>query len=526
MNERAARSIVTIAFALGVTSLAQARPRPFQPRDLWAMQRISSPCPSPDGRWVVYAVRSFDVEANKGASDLWLVGIDGKGERQLTTDPANDTDPRWAPDGKSIYFLSRRGGSAQVWRLPIDGGEAKQVTDLPIDVQAFDVHPDGKRLIVALEVFVDCNDVDCTKKRLDEKETSKATGRLYTQVFVRRWDTWEDGRRQHLFAVPVAGGKAIDLMKGMDADAPPVPWGSMDDVAVTPDGKSLVFTAKDAGREEAWSTNDDLFLVPLDGSAKPRNLTAANKGSDVAPSFSPDGKSLAWLSMPRAMYESDRRRVMVAAWTAAGPGAAREVAPEWDRSADELAWSADGKTLFATADHLGHHGIFAIDVARGSVRDVVTDGSVGSVSFVPAAGAGKLVFGLDHLRSPVELYTVGADGKELLRITHANDAIVADLEMGAPEQFSFKGAGGDTVYGWITRPVGFKKGVKYPLAFLIHGGPQGSMGNHFHYRWNPQVYAGRGYVAVMIDFHGSTGYGQKFTDAIQGDWGGKPLEDL
>jgi len=513
---------VFLAFlAAGPVLAAQAgaETHPFGVQDMLAMDRIAEPAVSPDGKWIVFSLRTTDMDANRGRTDLWLVDLDGKVLRRLTSDAAADFNPRWSPDGKAVFFLSTRSGSSQVWRIAPDGGEAEQVSRLPLDVSNLVVSPDGKTLAFSMEVFPGlCPDK--TKQKLDEIGSRKASGRLYDRLFIRHWDTWKDGRRNHVFVMPAAGGHPRDLMPAMDADSPSKPFGGAEELAFTPDGKGLVFTARDAGREEAWSTNLDLYFVPVDGSAAPENLTASNKAADTQPSFSPDGRTLAYLAMERPGYEADRYRVMLRSWP---DGPERELAPAWDRSPSSLTWSPDGRTIYADAENVGQHSLFALDARTGAVRTVVKDGAVSSPS--PAAG-GRLVFGLDHLKSPVELWSIKADGTDPRPVTRINAAKVAAARMGDFEQFSFKGWNGETVHGYVVKPVDFDPAKKYPVAFLIHGGPQGSFGNHFHYRWNPQAYAGAGYGAVMVDFHGSTGYGKAFTDSIRGDWGGKPLEDL
>jgi dipeptidyl aminopeptidase/acylaminoacyl peptidase len=305
----------------------------------------------------------------------------------------------------------------------------------------------------------------------------------------------------------------------MDADCPSKPFGGPEEYEFTPDGKGIVFTAKDAGREEAWSTNFDLYYAPLDASAPPRNLTAANKAWDTQPVFSPDGKTLAWLAMARPGFEADRYRVMLRGWPDGEP---RTLTEAWDRSPQSLAWSADGKTLYAPADNLGQTSLYAVDTTTGQARVVVEQGTVGG----PQPAGDRIVFALDTLQSPVELYSVKPDGTDVRAITTINAERVAAARMGAAEQFTFKGWNDETVYGYLVKPADFDPAKQYPVAFLIHGGPQGSFGNHFHYRWNPQAYCGAGYAAVMIDFHGSTGYGQAFTDSISHHWGDRPLEDL
>ncbi len=513
-------SAFTAGLLVASAVLAAPATHPFSVRDLVMMDRISSPVVSPDGRTVVFLLRQTDLEANTGRTHLWAVATDGTGLRQLTTATASDDSPTFSPDGTSLYFLTGRSGSSQVWRLPLGGGEAEQVTRLPLDVDSFRLSRDGKLLALGMAVFPDCTDLACTKARLDERAASKASGRIYDHLFIRHWDTWEDGRRNHVLVVPVAGGTPVDLLKGMEADAPSKPFGGNEEYTFTPDGKGVVFTTKNLRpSEEAWSTNFDLFYAPVDGSAAPRDLTASNPATDTQPVFSPDGRTLAWLAMKRPGFEADRQRIVVRAWP---DGPERVLTEAWDRSPGEIVWSPDGKEIYTSADNLGRHSLFAVDVASGKVRTVVLEGNVQA----EAPAGERIVYALAHFRSPAELFVVGRDGSGARQLTAINAPRLAAVRMGEPETMTFKGAGGDEVYAFVMKPVDFDPAKKYPVAFLIHGGPQGSFGTEFHYRWNPQTYAGAGYAVVMVDFHGSTGYGQKFTDAISGDWGGKPLEDL
>ncbi len=510
---------VTLIFVMAFAVYVQPQTHAFSVHDMLAMDRLSEPRVSPDGKWAAFTLRKTDLEANRGRTDLWLVGVDGAGLRQLTTHPGSDGSPAWSKDGKSIWFLSTRSGSSQVWRMPVDGGEAEQKTNLPLDVGAFVLSPDNATLAVALEVFPECENLACTTEKLEAISQRKSSGHIYDKLFFRHWDTWANGRRSHVFVVPAHGGEAIDLMKGLDADSPSKPFGGAEELAFTPDGKGLVFTARNAGREEAWSTNFDLYLVPVDGSAPPKNLTENNKALDTQPVFSPDGKTLAYLAMPRPGYEADRFRIVLRSWP---EGKERVLTENWDRSPDFIVWSKDGKTIYTAAGNIGQTSLFAIDVAGGKVNTVIREGHVRSVGL---AGT-RIIYGFDHLRAPVELYSALPNGSEVRQITRLNAEKISSARMGEPEQFSFKGWNEETVYAYVVKPVDFSPNQRYPVAFLIHGGPQGSFGNDFHYRWNPQAYAGAGYAAVMVDFHGSTGYGQAFTDAIRGDWGGKPLEDL
>ena len=491
---------------------------PFGVRDLVAFDRLTEPRVSPNGRQIVFTLSSLDLEANKRRTDLWVVGTDGAGLRPLLRSDDSESNGTWSPDGRTIYFLSNRGGSSQVWKMSVDGGDAQSVTSLPLDVGSFLLSHDGTKLALSMEVYPGTTP-DETRKRMDGDAASKATGKIYDKLFFRHWDTWADGRRSHVFVVPLSGGDPVDVMKAMDADSPSKPFGGSEEYVFTPDDKAIVFGARDVGREEAWSTNFDLFVAPVDGSTAPRNLTAANKAWDAYPAFSPDGKTLAYAAMKRPGYEADRFRIVLRAWP---DGTDRVLTEGWDRSPGELTWSPGGKEIFATADDIGNHALFAIDVASGKVRTIVGKGHVAA----PQADGGRIVYLLDSMTGPAEIFSVRTDGEDVKRLTGINDGRLASVRLGAPEQFSFKGANGDTVYGWIVKPADFDPAKKYPVAFLIHGGPQGSWANDFHYRWNPQTYAGHGYAAVMVDFHGSTGYGQAFTDAINGDWGGKPFEDL
>jgi dipeptidyl aminopeptidase/acylaminoacyl peptidase len=512
---------VSCLFLVPVAGLGAAAPpaHPFSVHDLLAMDRISDPQVAPDGKHVAFVVRQTDLEANCGRTDLWLVATDGTGLRRLTSAPQADSNPRWGPDSRTLWFLSGRSGTSQVWRIPSDGGEAQQATTEPLDVSNLLLSSDGKYLAYTMEVFCDGKTPQATKDRLDAQEKSKATGKIYERLFVRHWDAWEDGRRSHLFVRPVAGGEAVDVMAGMDADTPSQPFGGPEEITFTPDGTGIVFAARSVARAEAWSTDFDLYYAPLDGSQPPKCLTEDNEAWDTYPVFSPDGKTLAYLAMSRPGYESDRFRIVLRDWP---EGPKRVLAEGWDRSPSTLAWSRDGKTIYAVAPNTGQESLFAIDLESENVRTIVKEGTVQAFG----AARDKVVYCLSNLRAPAELYAVKPDGADVKKLTDLNAEKVVAARMGESEQFSFPGWNDQTVYAYIVKPVDFDPGRKYPVAFLIHGGPQGSFGNIFHYRWNPQAYAGAGYAVVMVDFHGSVGYGQDFCDSIRGDWGGKPLVDL
>ena len=505
---------------------ALAEPHGFTVEDMVKMERIGSPVLAPDASRVIYTVRTTDFDKNRGHTELWMLDLRSPHAQpqRMTHSDANSSDPEWSPSGDAVFFLSERSGTSQVWRLPMSGGEAGMVTDLPLDVGSFHVSPKGDRIALGLEVFRDCPDLACTKKRLDEKAKTKASGRIYDKLFVRHWDMWADGRNSVLYAGALDAngrlfGEPVSLSGSLDGDVPSKPFGDRDDYQFSADGKSIAFSLRVAGHSEAWSTNFDIFEVPAAGGQNPRNLTADNPATDAKPTFSPDGRTLAYLAMTKPGFESDRMHIVL---MDIATGKKRTLADNWDRSIAEYAWAPDSKSLYVGADDVGQHRLFSVDAGNGKVTPITGAGWVAGFD----VRRDTIVVAHNDLASGVQLFKLNVGSTQMTQLTHQNEAALADVRFGEYEQFSFPGANGDTVYGYVLKPWNAKAGVKYPIAFLVHGGPQGSFGNEWGYRWNPQTYTGAGYAVVMIDFHGSTGYGQAFTDSISGDWGGKPLVDL
>jgi dipeptidyl aminopeptidase/acylaminoacyl peptidase len=508
-----------LMLAAGISGGVAAETHPFGFDDLIGMERLSGPVPSPDGRWIVFERRTYSLEENKSLTDLWVVSSDGATLRQLTTHEASDSGATWHPGSRRVAFLSSRSDSSQIWELSMEGGEARQLTDLPVDVESGRWSPDGKRLAFSAAVYIDCEDLECTAKRDEENEETGLKAMVFDRLLYRHWDNWEDGKRNHVFVMAADGeGDPVDVMQGVDADCPTVPFGGREEYAWTPAGDGIVYTAKTAANPER-NTDYDLFLARIAGGEAVK-LTADNRAWDTGPLFSPDGKHMAYLAMSRPGYEADRFQVIL--YDPDGKQR-RSLTADWDRSAGGIAWSADSRSLLVTANDRGHRRIFRVGLDGGAPEQLPGDGYHGGVSSLPD---GRIVYLHDSFTSPAELWSAAADGMDAGPLTRINAERVAAAEMSAPEELWFEGAGGDRVHGWFLKPVGFEKGKRYSLVYVIHGGPQGSSLDHFHYRWNPQMYAGAGHAVILVDFHGSTGYGQGFTDSINRDWGGKPYEDL
>jgi dipeptidyl aminopeptidase/acylaminoacyl peptidase len=522
-----AASLLAAALVAALPSTTLAA-RGFEARDLATLDRYSAPTLSPDGRLLVFAKRVVDYGANKASTSLWIEDLrarDAAPPKRLTPDGWNVNSPAFSPDGRTVYFLSAKSGSQQLYAVPASGGTPRQVTAFDADVGSYRISPDGQRVAFSAEAFVECGaDLSCTRRKLDEREKTKATGRSFDRLFIRHWDSWNDGRLNRLFVAELPRGdkpvaEAVLVSDDVVGDVPSRPFGDDSEYAWAPDGRSLVFAARKADRTEPWSTNFDLYLAAADGSGEARNLTADNAAWDTGPLFSADGRTLYYRAMKRPGFEADRFAIVA---MDLGSGQRREIAPKWDRSADAMELSEDGRTLYVNAQHLGEHPLFAVDIATGMVSPIVREGSVSDFDLE----AGTLAFARSTLRSGDQIFVGGIGGAPVRALTPSAGEMLPDVRFGDFEQFSFKGWNGETVHGYVVKPWNYEEGKTYPVAFLIHGGPQGSFGNGWSYRWNPQTYAGQGYAVVMIDFHGSTGYGQAFTDSISQHWGDRPLEDL
>jgi acylaminoacyl-peptidase len=515
---------LAVCFALALVAAGGAHARPFTAKDLATLDRMSDPHISPDGRFVAYNVRSTDWDGNRGVNALWVLDRNAAGSppRLIRDQEKTPTVPRWSADGRWLYFLSSRSGSLQVWRAPAGDAEAKQVTNLPVDVGLYRISEDGRLLIAAINVFPDCDTLACTKAKSEAKAKNKASGTVYTSATPRFWDSYLDGRYINLFAVKLDGAApatdAVALTRGYQADIVSKPDGDESSFAITPDGSAVLFAARASGSSQGLGDPSSLYSVSTNGRGAPRRLDPKSSLSIGSLALSPDGTELAYLYVDGSPFKATRARIMIRDMKS---DAVRPLAPGFDHSPTSLAWSADGAMLYAIAEDVGQARIFAINPTTGSAVPVTGDGHVTGLD----VAKGVVVYSRDALDSPAQVYELG-DGKVARQLTHVGEESLAATPMSAFEQFSFAGWNGEIVHGYVVKPTGFEEGHRYPVAFLIHGGPYGSFGNAWSYRWDPQVWSGMGYAAVMIDFHGSSGYGEAFAKSIVGHWGDRPLEDL
>jgi dipeptidyl aminopeptidase/acylaminoacyl peptidase len=569
---------IFLALLLGLTTsvFAQNAKHPFTFEDMMALKRIGAPQPSPDGKWVVFAAEDVDLAGNTKISHLWIVPASGGESKRLNETPNHEERPRFSPDGKRLIWTSKATDPSQIWMCDFNPdagklfGKPHQVTSISTGADGGIWSPDGKNIVFVSAVYPDCKDDACNKQRDEERAKSKVKAKIFTRLFYRHWNAFTEFKRSHLFVVSAdatsdrnAGVSPADTGTGQrpvlrseaqrdeprdltlgDHDVPPFHLGGQDMYAISPDGQERAHTSN-IDEVEATSTNNEIFIVPISvESAVPggkkedapgtahttSKKISTSPGADSTPLYSPDGKYIAWRSQARASFEADKWRLIVQDRQS---GKTRDLTEKFDRSIGSFTWGTefvknDREIIWFTAEDKGHSNIFS-----------VIPGEDGRETQFPLDGAhfddlavvrGQLFFTTASVRNPGELAQIRffdtRPRPTVSWVTHMNDALLSQIDMQPLESFTFKGANDEEVQGFMVKPPAFDPNKKYPLKFLIHGGPQGAWGNSWTYRWNAELFAANGYVVVMINFHGSTGYGQKFTDSISGDWGGKPYVDL
>ena len=487
--------------------------------DLIKLQRVAEPAISPDGKWVAYTVAVPDMEANRNASNIWLAPT-AVGEAIQLTQSGKDSSPVWSPDGKMIAFISSRSGDGQVYLLSMEGGEARPLTKLSTGADLAIWSPDGKTIAFTSGVYPECKDDECNKKKDEEAGKNTVKAHVAEALLYRHWTHWNEGKRSHLFVIAADGNAtAKDLTAGAEYDVPPDQRGEASDINFSPDSKEICFAAV-TDKVEATSTNGDLFIVPLSGGEAKRITT--QPGFDGNPVYSPDGKYIAYHAQLTAGYEADRWRVML--YDRASGKSENLTETSFDRSAANLAWSPDSSKIYFNAENETLDPIYEMAPKVGAVPKKLIEGYNGAVSM--STDGKTFAFTRTSLTKPAEVFAASSDGTGLKQVTHQNDAALGKIEMNAPEKFWFEGAEMGKVHAMLIKPPQFDATKKYPLLVLLHGGPQTMWGDSWGYRWNAQVFSGAGYVTLMINRRGSTGFGQKFTDEITNDWGGKAYLDV
>ncbi|KAK9768457.1 Dipeptidyl-peptidase 5 [Basidiobolus ranarum] len=513
------------AFATVVSAL-----RPFTIEDLVSLDRPSAAIPSPDGHWAVLSKGRYSIEESKFYRNLELLSlVTGKVLSLTAPSTYGDREPVWL-DSSNVGFISDRSNSSQLWSVSITARtEPVQITQFPTGIANIKYNADKSLLTFTSSVYEDGSMEEAA--RLDHEKSTKVDSALvFDELFVRHWDHFIQNKKAQIFTVGIErqrnafnlSSRPVNIMQETQLESPVEPFGGSHDYDISPDGREIAFLAKKPGRDQAWETDTKIYVAPISGDQKPTTLTESNRGACSSPTYSPNGKYLAWLQMETPGYEADRRRIVLYDRSS---DQRRYVAEDWDRSPSSLSWSKDSKILYVVAEEEGKAKTFSIHVHNERISRLSQDHYAWGLT--PFRGYyGHLLMMMSSFTYPAEVFTISPRSGRIAQHTDLHKSKLQDVYMAKPEEFWFKGSYGDSVHGFIFKPIDFDPKKKYPLAFLIHGGPQGAWTDGFNFLWNPQIYASAGYVVVAINPRGSTGYGQKFTDQINKNWGGAPYRDL
>jgi dipeptidyl aminopeptidase/acylaminoacyl peptidase len=520
------RYLFATCFCLLLVGSQAAQPaikkRPLTVEDLWNVKRLGKPSLSPDGKWAVVEVTTYDIDKNDGTSDLWLVATDGKTQKQLTTHTAKDSGPVWSPDGKHIAFVSKRGGddTAQIYLISPEGGEARRLTKMPMNPSGLKWSPDSKTVYCIASTWPDTPDDASFKKKEKERKDSKVQAYVIDDALFRAWDTWiADGKRPVLFSVNTTTGEHKNLFTKTKLFLP-IFQPSATAYDISPDGKEICFTAETT-KEIGTDSNSDLYVMPSAGSLAPKNITVDNPANDGTPAYSPDGKWIAFTRQTIKFFYADRIRIMRHDRKS---GKNIEMTGKFDRSCGSPRWGQDSTKLVFDAEVNGYHRIFAVQKPDDELLTNVTSG-FSDYSFDLCDKHNIMVFLRTSFDLPAALFKLNP-GEEVMQIDSFNKTLVEQWELGKVKEVYYVGADDHTVHMWIVYPPNFDPKKKWPLLMVVHGGPHNGITTDFHYRWNAQLQAAKGYVVAIPNFHGSSGFGQKFTDSITGDMATKPFTDV